>query len=349
MLGTIALSFIFAGLFVGVQKLWQTHGLRFQHRDRPQFTGAAERAPAPPPTGREETPLTSKTLTGAYVIGVGPSRVELGLAEGGTFAMKSPSGFGRATEVQGQWRLGGSQIILWTMNQGQPFRWSLGIIPRGGGFDLVPNELLETYQENPLNKGSRYRRVSKDASSLLAADFNSGSGSTRYGSAPAEAEGRVSSEPEEKRIGPAPVEPQAIVRSKPTASSRQVSNGAAPASIRQHDVGPFLVPKKTAVTRIVTLRDLSIFVFRPAPVEPLGMRALNGPGLARVSVDERGVVVAVEILQSTGQRQFDADAADTLRRWRTRPGPPREVEIALTSVISGKRIPRDNGAIRQGS
>ncbi len=112
LLGTIALSFIFAGLFVGVQKLWQTHGLRFQHRDRGQFTGAAERAPARPPTGREETPLTSKTLTGTYVIGVGPSRVELGLAEGGTFAMKSPSGFGRATEVQGQWRLGGSQSFF---------------------------------------------------------------------------------------------------------------------------------------------------------------------------------------------------------------------------------------------
>lgn len=62
----------------------------------------------------------------------------------------------------------------------------------------------------------------------------------------------------------------------------------------------------------------------------MDVRSLLSPGLARLSTDTSGKVTAVTILQSTGQRQFDADAADILRRWRVTPGPAREIEVSLT-------------------
>ena len=77
----------------------------------------------------------------------------------------------------------------------------------------------------------------------------------------------------------------------------------------------------------------------PAPAELPDMRRLSGPGLARVAFSDRGKVTDVKVVQSTGNRPFDADAVDTLRQWRIKAGAAREVELPLTTVMSGKRRP----------
>ena len=69
------------------------------------------------------------------------------------------------------------------------------------------------------------------------------------------------------------------------------------------------------------------------------MHLLHGPGLARLSIDERGNVIEVKILKSTGHRPSDAQAVDTFVRWKAKPGTRREIELPLVWAISGKRMP----------
>jgi TonB family protein len=94
-----------------------------------------------------------------------------------------------------------------------------------------------------------------------------------------------------------------------------------------------------AASRVLTVRDISIFTYQPTPTRLLDARALREEGLARLSINQQGVVTAVKIIRSTGRRDYDADAVDAFRRWRTRPGPAREIELPLTSATTGKRGP----------
>ena len=81
------------------------------------------------------------------------------------------------------------------------------------------------------------------------------------------------------------------------------------------------------------------FVYKPPPQTPLELRRVHGPGLARLKINERGDVTEVTILESSGHKASDLEAADALRRWKAKPGPPREVERPLIWWIAGKRKP----------
>lgn len=111
-------------------------------------------------------------------------------------------------------------------------------------------------------------------------------------------------------------------------------------------------PRPSSPPEVPVNRDPAVFVFRPAPTDDLDVRSLRGPGLARLSTDARGKVIAVTIIESTGRAQFDATAVDVLRRWRVRPGPPREIEVPLTTIMNGNRapvrVPLTSGSINSG-
>jgi TonB family protein len=94
-----------------------------------------------------------------------------------------------------------------------------------------------------------------------------------------------------------------------------------------------------AVSRVLTVRDITIFTYQPAPTRAIDLRALRNEGLARLSINQQGVVIAVKITRSTGNRDFDADALEAFRRWRTRPGPAREIDLPITAVTTGKKAP----------
>ncbi|MFN2507756.1 MAG: energy transducer TonB [Chthoniobacterales bacterium] len=79
-----------------------------------------------------------------------------------------------------------------------------------------------------------------------------------------------------------------------------------------------------------------VFAYMTLPITNFELRYVPAPGLARLFVDSRGKVTSVKVLKSTGNRLFDAEAADTLARWRTHPG-IRQVDIPLNLVITGPR------------
>jgi TonB family protein len=261
---------------------------------------------------------SNDNITGEYVMGAGASRVTLTLFRGGTFKMDSPSDMGGERRLRGEWHLYQTQLVLRTTDGARKFRWILATFPRADGFDLVPEETVALYNENPKNIGSRYRRVGSapkltaSVSATPAPADNSSSGTTLA------AAGRVSQ----------PV-------SRPASWPPKSAEVATSSDLARH---PPLANAPGAV-RIAKARDLTIFTYMPAPNETPDMRRLSGPGLARIAVNERGQVSNVTVLQSTGFRAFDADAVDTLRQWRTKQGVAREIELPLTTVMSGKRRP----------
>ena len=94
-----------------------------------------------------------------------------------------------------------------------------------------------------------------------------------------------------------------------------------------------------ATSRVLTVRDIAIFTYQPAPTRPIEVRGLRDEGLVRLSINERGAVTVVKIMRSTGNRNFDTDAAEAFRRWRAIPGPAREIDLPLTAVTTGKKAP----------
>ena len=107
-----------------------------------------------------------------------------------------------------------------------------------------------------------------------------------------------------------------------------------------------------ATSRPLTVRDISIFTYQPAPTRALEVGGLANEGMARLSLNQKGAVTAVKILRSTGNRSFDGDAVDAFRRWRTIPGPAREIDLPITAVTTGKksmqRIPLVEGSLDIG-
>lgn len=94
-----------------------------------------------------------------------------------------------------------------------------------------------------------------------------------------------------------------------------------------------------AASRVLTVSDISIFTYQPGPTRAIDPRTLRDEGLARLSINGQGNVRSVKILRSSGNREFDTEAIDAFRRWRTRPGPPREIDLPLTTVTTGKKAP----------
>ena len=107
-----------------------------------------------------------------------------------------------------------------------------------------------------------------------------------------------------------------------------------------------------AASRVLTVRDISIFIYQPAPTRPIEARGLREEGLARLHVNQQGAITSVQILRSTGNRHYDADAVDAFRRWRTRAGVAREIDLPLTAVTTGKkgpvRVPLQQGSLTSG-
>jgi TonB family protein len=100
-------------------------------------------------------------------------------------------------------------------------------------------------------------------------------------------------------------------------------------------------PTATAVaaSRVLTVREINIFSYKPAPTRMIDARTLRDEGLARLYIDQQGRVTSVKLMRSSGQREYDTEALDTFRRWRALPGPVRQIDLPLTAITTGKKAP----------
>ncbi|MDQ6860604.1 MAG: TonB family protein [Verrucomicrobiota bacterium] len=282
-------------------------------------------------TAGAEVTLTNATVSGEYSIGSGPNKIKLTLFANGTFTMNSSATLGDARDASGEWHLVGTRLGLWTKTGKKVFRWSMEAFPRGESVELVPEELLAAYAESPGNLGSCYRKYSDAQGTPPPVALGAASGLEKVVAARREAlpAAKVTSPAKEKAK---PTAPPAASGPHPLPSS------AAPPSEDVVDITAMHSSRGRPVASIEPAGATN-FYYKPAPPPGLDANSLGNAGLARLSIDTKGNVTMVKILRSTGQGRFDSEAADTLRRWRANPGAPREVDVSLTSVLSGKRAP----------
>jgi TonB family protein len=97
-----------------------------------------------------------------------------------------------------------------------------------------------------------------------------------------------------------------------------------------------LMTLSSAIARRYSGPELkAMFTFMPKPEYPYKLRFvqhMEGSGMFRMIVDERGKVTAVTALQSTGHPELDAEAIKGLMRWKARPGQQREVDVPVTFI-----------------
>ena len=274
----------------------------------------------PGPPEPSDGAASDDALTGQYSLGAGASRAALTLSRSGTFTMSSASVLAMDRKVSGQWRVDGSKVVLWYNNKGRLHRWALETIARGDSIDLVPEELVAIYKENPRNIGARYQRVSR----LVPSERQRPAGSANSTKASRSTEkDRIAgnSTSHSRDSVAAPKEMTKTMAAPPQRQEDAESDAASPAG----ESGGF---------------DFRAFVYKPPPQVPIQLNRVSGPGLARLKINERGEVTDVTILRSTGHKASDLETSDTLRRWRAKPGEPREVELPLIWWIAGKRAPR---------
>src|SRR6266480_6467973 len=100
--------------------------------------------------------------------------------------------------------------------------------------------------------------------------------------------------------------------------------------IRQYiAIALLLLSLSPALARRYTGAEIkAMFTYMPWPGYPYHARSIHmtGEGLFRLLVDEQGRVTSVVALQSTGERELDAEAIKTYMRWQARPGSKREVD-----------------------
>jgi|GEM_PF-2775929 len=85
--------------------------------------------------------------------------------------------------------------------------------------------------------------------------------------------------------------------------------------------GPLCVADTTADLR-------NVFTYMPPPQYPPeaserrsnGWRRIEGRTVCRVSLDARGGVTAVRVIESSGNKALDSAATEAFRSWRARPG-----------------------------
>lgn len=179
----------------------------------------------------------------------------------------------------------------------------------------MPEELLDLYRQNPANVGNHYRYMSREATKLQVSEATPAVSSKGVAVVVNAGRGAVKSD---TRLPGEAVPSPALRKESVQARSDLIAATSAPA---------------------IQGRDSTTFIYRPAPIEAMDLRVIARQGLVRLHLDERGNVTAVNVVQSTGHRQFDADACATFRRWRAKPGLPREVEMPITAVIGGTRTP----------
>lgn len=112
---------------------------------------------------------SAESVVGVYTIGTGAHRATLALLDSGAFFMWSPKDFGNGARVNGEWHLDDSRLVL-RMTDGTRFCWALATYSRGASFDLVPEELLDLYRQNPANVGNHYRYMSREATKLQVSE-----------------------------------------------------------------------------------------------------------------------------------------------------------------------------------
>ena len=102
----------------------------------------------------------------------------------------------------------------------------------------------------------------------------------------------------------------------------------------------------------LTVRDITIFTYQPAPTRAFDTRSLRNDGLVRLSINPQGTVTSVTIMRSTGNRDFDTDAVEAFRRWKAIRGRAREIDLPMTAVTTGKkpmmRVPLTEGRLDVG-
>ncbi|MFN2476371.1 MAG: TonB family protein [Chthoniobacterales bacterium] len=292
----------------------------------------------------EELSLTRENVAGQYALGGGPNQVRLTLYSEGAFTMTSPASLGDGQQATGEWHVTESRVSLWSKKGKRVFRWGMEAFPHNGSFDLVPEELLTSYKESPSNIGTAYRKFAgvEAAPSRSMSSVVTNSAMNTAAAAPLQTTSpRVSTPTTNLQVSKGA--PQAVpakqIRPESAAPSR-AADIAAPQAVRSSEPSR----SQPAVS--------TMFYYTPAPTEIPDSTGLSDAGLARLSIDTKGNVTAVKILRSTGKPRFDAEATDTLLRWRARPGPQRETDVPLTSVLSGTRgpvrIPTTSGSLSIG-
>ncbi|MDQ6860543.1 MAG: energy transducer TonB [Verrucomicrobiota bacterium] len=204
----------------------------------------------------------------------------------------------------------------------------LEAFPQGNVFDLVPEELTAAYQENPSSLATAYRKVAEaDGTPPVTEATATGSVATN----------RPEQRLEPKAVGAAPVTDKPATKSARVASIQAAQTGNSTEAGDLIDITALHAAHSQRPGRANPAAP--VFYYQPAPAVTLDANLVRDPGLARLSLDEKGNVTAAKVLRSTEQTRFDNEAADTLRRRRAKPGSGRDVEVSLTNVLSGKRAP----------
>ena len=78
-----------------------------------------------------------------------------------------------------------------------------------------------------------------------------------------------------------------------------------------------------------------IFRYWTRPAYPIEARPGHhqGVGIYRMTINSKGEVVSVSIRQSARWPELDSAAVGTLRRWRAKPGPKREIDTRIEYVL----------------
>jgi TonB family protein len=76
----------------------------------------------------------------------------------------------------------------------------------------------------------------------------------------------------------------------------------------------------------------SAFVSKKPPLYTTWMHRnfVEGSGLFRLAIDERGIVNDVGVVRSTGMRELDAHTIKALKHWRAKPGAIRVFDVPVT-------------------
>ena len=115
---------------------------------------------------------------------------------------------------------------------------------------------------------------------------------------------------------------------EPKETRRMIKTQRTPASL-----GP------TGQTRLAPLGNAKAFVLSaPRPDYPYEARSrhITGSGIVVITVDPNsGFAMDAVMAQSIGNAILDNSTVSALRRWRFKPGTPRQVRIPITFVLTG--------------
>lgn len=120
------------------------------------------------PYASAHRPRDAADLVGQYQIGGSDPNypvINLTLFQNGKFFMITD--LGHDVKVRGKWRLDDRKVILSIRGRYKKkipvFGWLLQIRSQGVAYDLVPNETVDAYREDPSNVNARFGRLTQEA------------------------------------------------------------------------------------------------------------------------------------------------------------------------------------------